>query len=100
MFFSQAMEIEDALNYDEPPDWFLSVRHYLGEVLVESGKPDQARSVYLEDLNNFPENGWALHGLMVASRELGDEEMMNEYNKRFFKAWEHGDIGLSVSEAL
>jgi hypothetical protein len=33
-----AMAVEDQLKYQEPPDWFFSVRHNLGAVLIESGK--------------------------------------------------------------
>jgi tetratricopeptide (TPR) repeat protein len=95
-----AVAIEDNLNYDEPPDWFLSVRHHLGEALIRAGKADEARRVYERDLEVFPENGWALHGLMISHRDLGNEEEMNSYNERFFRAWEHADIGLSVSKAL
>src|SRR5690606_10836591 len=61
--FKKAIEIEEALNYTEPPDWFFSVRHSLGHWLNVAGKYAQAESIYLEDLENFPSNGWALAGL-------------------------------------
>ncbi len=98
--FRDAVTIEDGLNYDEPPDWFLSVRHHLGEALIRAANPAEARKVFERDLEIFPENGWALHGLMISHRDLGNEEEMNSYNERYFKAWEHADIGLSVSKAL
>jgi tetratricopeptide (TPR) repeat protein len=58
-----AVEIEDSLTYNEPPDWFFPVRHSLGAVLIEAGRPADAERVYRTDLETFPENGWSLFGL-------------------------------------
>ena len=33
----KAVEAEDALNYDEPPNWFFPVRELLGSVLMQNG---------------------------------------------------------------
>jgi len=32
VLLKEAVVIEDGLNYNEPPDWFFSVRHHLGAV--------------------------------------------------------------------
>lgn len=64
--FYSAISIEDNLNYNEPPDWFFSVRHHLGQVLLEEGKYKEAEEIYVQDLTNHPENGWALIGLYTA----------------------------------
>ena len=34
---AEAIVIEDGLNYNEPPDWFFSVRHILGNLYLETG---------------------------------------------------------------
>ena len=57
------MRLEDALIYTEPPDWHAPVRHWLGAVLLEAGRPAEAEVVYWEDLKRNRENGWALFGL-------------------------------------
>ncbi|MEO5907254.1 MAG: hypothetical protein ABIQ11_11040 [Saprospiraceae bacterium] len=62
----EAIAIEDQLAYQEPPDWFFSVRHHLGAVLLDAKKADEAIKVYEEDLITFPKNGWALSGLKKA----------------------------------
>ena len=41
---------EDELRYDEPPDWFVPVRHALGATLLKAGQPAEAEAVYREDL--------------------------------------------------
>ena len=62
----QAIKIEDNLNYNEPPDWFFSVRHNLGSIQIEAKKYNDAIQTFQEDLKTFPKNGWALHGLKKA----------------------------------
>ena len=57
---TQALEAEDRLAYNEPPDWFIPVRHVLGAVLLKAGRAEEAETVYRDDLRRNPENGWAL----------------------------------------
>jgi tetratricopeptide (TPR) repeat protein len=97
---TSAMAVEDELKYQEPPDWFFSVRHNLGAVLIESGDYRQAISVYQEDLIKYPENGWALIGLMEASQKLGEQEDYQQYKSRFENAWKHADIQIASSRIL
>ena len=61
--FKKAIAMEDALNYQEPPDWFFSIRHELGDVLTDASKYQDAIKTYSEDLTWWPKNGWALSGL-------------------------------------
>ncbi len=59
----EAVEIEDKLNYNEPPDWFFSVRHHLGAAMIRAGKYNEAEKIYRQDLQTWKSNGWALMGL-------------------------------------
>lgn len=59
----EAVAIEDNLNYNEPPDWFFSVRHYLGDALLNDKKFNEAEEVFREDLRIWENNIWALEGL-------------------------------------
>ncbi len=77
----EAIVKEDALNYDEPPDWFFSVRHHLGAVLIEAGKSQEAIKIYEADLQNYRNNGWALKGLMNAYEKLGNKKKLEETKK-------------------
>ncbi len=45
-----AVEIQDSLKYDEPPDWFYPVRESLGAVLLLNGNAVEAEKVFQEDL--------------------------------------------------
>ena len=60
---NEAVTIEDNLNYNEPPDWFFSVRHHLGAALIRIKKYTEAEKVYRQDLLTWKKNGWALIGL-------------------------------------
>ena len=64
--FKGAVELEDAMPYTEPAFWFYPTRHTLGAALLSAGRLAEAIEVFLQDLKNWPDNGWALHGLAVA----------------------------------
>ena len=66
LHFDRAIRYEDALIYQEPPDWHAPVRQNLGAVLLEAGRPDEAEAVYWEDLKKNPDNVWSLGGLAQA----------------------------------
>jgi len=94
----QAVALEDQLNYNEPPDWFFSVRHHLGAVLLSNNQPDEAIKVYLEDLARFPKNGWALSGLKQAYLNSRQSVKEDETEARFKEAWAHADVKLKGSK--
>jgi tetratricopeptide (TPR) repeat protein len=98
--FKQAIAIEDNLNYDEPPDWFFSIRHHLGAALLEAGKYKEAEKIYLEDLNGYKENGWALIGLYQSLQKQGKTAEAQAAKARFDKAWKYADVQIQSSESL
>lgn len=59
----KAVSIEDQLNYNEPPDWFFSVRHHLGALYYSMKEYQKAENIYQTDLKKWKKNGWALIGL-------------------------------------
>ena len=97
ILLKEAVAIEDALNYNEPPDWFFSVRHHLGAVQLEAEQYQDAVDTYKQDLKNLPKNGWALKGLSLAYSKLGDLTNQEETENRFNKVWKTADIELKSS---
>jgi tetratricopeptide (TPR) repeat protein len=93
----EAIDIEDALNYNEPPDWFFSVRHNLGAIQLDAGQYMEAIKTYNQDLNNLPKNGWALKGLSVAYLKAGDLAKQKETESRFKESWSTSDFELKSS---
>lgn len=93
----KAVSIEDKLNYNEPPDWFFSVRHHLGAVQIEAKKYQAAILTYEKDLNQFPKNGWAQHGLKLAYKKLGHLDLAKEMEKSIIKSWSAADVKITTS---
>lgn len=100
VFLKEAVAKEDALNYNEPADWFFSVRHHLGAVLIDAGKYAEAIKVYEQDLKTYPENGWVLKGLMNAYSKTGDKKNYEKVKQRFDEAWKFADIKIASSRIL
>ncbi len=94
----EAIIIEDNLNYNEPPDWFFSVRHHLGAIQIAAKKYNDAVATYNEDLVRLPKNGWALHGLQSAYEKLNANEKAVETAKLLENVWSTADITLSASK--
>jgi tetratricopeptide (TPR) repeat protein len=67
-----AVRRQDALPYNEPPDWYYPVRESLGEELLKAGKPADAEKVYRGDLARTPDNPRSLRGLSIALRAEGE----------------------------
>jgi tetratricopeptide (TPR) repeat protein len=66
--FREALKIEDAGLYFEPPKWYYPIRQSLGAALLKAGRNAEAEAVYREDLKRFPENGWSCSGSRPRSR--------------------------------
>jgi tetratricopeptide (TPR) repeat protein len=63
-YLRDAVDLQDALNYDEPWGKMQPIRHALGGLLFEQGHLEEAEKVFREDLKRHPRNPWALNGLI------------------------------------
>jgi tetratricopeptide (TPR) repeat protein len=97
LHLDRAIRYEDALIYQEPPDWHAPVRQTLGAVLIEAGRADEAEVVYWEDLKKNPENGWSLHGLALALKAQGKPEDAARVEERLRRAWKDADVRLTTA---
>ncbi|MDQ6470807.1 hypothetical protein RB619_09160 [Flavobacterium sp. LHD-80] len=100
VLLNKAVAIEDRLNYNEPPDWFFSVRHYLGAVLIKSGKYKEAEKIYLQDLETLPKNGWALIGLYNALQQQKKEKEALKIKTAFDNSWQFADAKIKSSSTI
>lgn len=83
----RAVRLEDGLRYNEPPDWYFPVRQFLGAMLLDAGRPNEAEVVYAADLRRNSENGYSLYGLSAALAEQGKNAEAALVKNRFEKAW-------------
>ena len=95
--FEEAVRMQDALNFNEPPDWSQSMRLYLGAALLKDGRAKDAERVYREELQYLHDNGWALFGLCQSVRAQGRTAEVKEIRERFDRAWKNADVVLSAS---
>lgn len=92
----QAIKIQDSLKYNEPSDWFFSIREYLGAVLYKNQKYDEALEVFREDLNKHPRNGRSLFGLKKTLETLNKRDDLYWINQSYDKAWKYSDMDLNM----
>lgn len=93
----RASEMQDSLQYDEPPQWNMTARQSLGAVLLGAGRAAEAEAVYRQDLKRLPENGWSLRGLADALRAQGKQADADAAEARFKKTWAGSDVNLTSS---
>ena len=103
-----AIELEDALPYDEPWGWIQPVRHALGALSLEQGRVEQAEQAYREDLGLagdlpraciHPNNIWSLKGLdeCLRRRGAGDTAEAKMVRQRLELAAARSDLPVGAS---
>jgi tetratricopeptide (TPR) repeat protein len=94
----EAIKLEDALKYDEPPGWLIPIRHSLGATLMQNGRYAEAEQVYREDLARLPDNGWSLYGLAESlSAQKKDIAEAKATRAKFKKLWAKADTKITSS---
>ena len=94
----KAIEAEDAVSYNEPPDWDLPVRELLGAILLVKGEDIEAEKVFRAELARHPRNGRALFGLSESLKRQGKDSSAQAAQKEFRKAWEMADTELRPAD--
>ena len=89
---TDAVRMQDALGYDEPPIWYYPVRESLGAQLLASGQAQEAEAVYREDLKINPGNPRSLYGLAQCLAAEGKTAEAAKVEQRFTRGWSHADI--------
>uniref|UniRef100_A0A7S0RGC8 KIF-binding protein n=1 Tax=Pyramimonas obovata TaxID=1411642 RepID=A0A7S0RGC8_9CHLO len=105
-FVKEAVLLEDALSYMEPPYVLQPVRQCLGKLLLDLGRLPEAEEAYRADLRTFPENGWSLLGLYhsilfqeedATTKSDTRQEEVADLKRRTEAAWDHADLLIDSS---
>lgn len=91
VILKKAVAAEDHLIYNEPRDWPIPARHFLGDVLLKAGNFKQAITVLNNDLTINPKNGWALTGLQIAYQNTKNDGALFNVNQQLLSAWKIKD---------
>jgi tetratricopeptide (TPR) repeat protein len=87
---------EDALSYDEPPDWFYPTRESLGAALMRAKQYANAEEIFRADLARNPKNGRSLYGLWQ-SLLMQKKESAAAAEKDYRAAWSKADVMLDLA---
>ena len=96
-FFEHAVLAEDGLIYNEPRDWLIPSRQYLGNVLLNTGKFNEAIAVYKKDLFINPYNGWSLTGMANVYQKMNNSTAAAMAKKQLRSAWITKDVEIEAS---
>ncbi len=92
--FDKAVNTESNMTYNEPRDWMLNPKHYLGNALLKGGDAAKAAKVFMNDLQYNNENGWALYGLYMAQRQQKNPAATATF-ARYLKAFNKAAVKLT-----
>jgi tetratricopeptide (TPR) repeat protein len=105
-YLRRAIELSDALPYDEPWGWMQPPRHAYGALLLEQGHVEQAAAVYAADLGidgtlgrpcQHPGNVWSLHGYHECLQRLGRTVEAASIAQQLEAAKAHTDVAIRAS---
>jgi hypothetical protein len=94
----RAVELQDALTYDEPPAWYYPLRESLGAAQLLSGDAASAESTFREGLSRSPKNGRMLFGLRESLKAQQKSEAAAWVEREFQSAWKGADLELRLSD--
>jgi tetratricopeptide (TPR) repeat protein len=94
----RAAELQDRLNYMEPPEWFYPIRESLGGALLRAGHYGEAEAVFREDLEIHPRDGRSLFGLLEALHKEQKTTDSDWVQREFNEAWKYSSMRLQVPD--
>jgi tetratricopeptide (TPR) repeat protein len=94
----KAIEIQDTLIYDEPPDWYYPIRESLGAALVRAGRAAEGESVFREALRRSPRNGRILFGLIESMKAQGKSEGLEQLQRELAAVWSKDAVKLTLGD--
>ena len=96
--WQRAVELQDALVYDEPPAWYYPIRESLGAALLRAGKRAEAEAVFREGLRRSPRNGRMLFGLLESLKAQNKTEAVAWVTKEYESAWKGAEVRLRIDD--
>jgi tetratricopeptide (TPR) repeat protein len=88
---TDAVRMQDALVYEEPPIWYFPLRESVGAQLLAMGRTQDAETVYREDLRINPGNPRSLYGLAQCLSAEGKAAEAAKTREQFRNTWRYAD---------
>jgi hypothetical protein len=96
--WQRAVALQDAMVYDEPPDWYYPLRESLGGALLRAGQSSDAEMVFREGLRRSPHNGRILFGLLESLKAQNKMDSAFWIEREFELAWKKADTKLRIED--
>lgn len=94
--WQKAVELQDALVYDEPPGWYYPIRESLGAALLLNGDAAHAETVFRGGLRRSPNNGRMLFGLLESLKAQNKDTTWIQ--AEFDAAWKGASLALRLRD--
>ncbi|WP_256667548.1 hypothetical protein [Pseudomonas sp. Fl5BN2] len=88
----KAVEVQDALAYNEPPDWYYTLRESLGYALLAQKRYAEAEQVFREDLAGNRLSGRSLNGLKLSLKSQPDKSVPALLDEQLQTAWRNATV--------
>ncbi|MDU9393957.1 hypothetical protein [Pseudomonas sp. zfem002] len=90
--WGKAVEVQDGLWYNEPPDWYYTVRESLGYALLAQGEAEKAERVFTQDLSENRLSGRSLNGLKLSLEAQKGKVVSAELEQKLQQAWRNATV--------
>jgi hypothetical protein len=94
--WQKAVQLQDALVYEEPPAWYYPLRESLGAALIRAGRAPEAETVLREGVRKSPKNGRMLFALVESLKKQNKTEAAADVQRELDAAWQKADVKLSL----
>jgi tetratricopeptide (TPR) repeat protein len=94
----RAVELEKAIQYDEPPAWFYPVRQSLAAALLRNGQPKEAEAVFRETIAKHSRDGRLLFGLWQSLKAQKRDTEAALVEQQFDAAWKNATVRLRIED--
>jgi tetratricopeptide (TPR) repeat protein len=91
-----AVALQDADGYSEPPSFWYPVRETLGGAYFRAGRYAEAERTFRDDLARNPDNPRSLFGLARTLEREGRGAEAGAAQARFARAWQNADVMLDM----
>jgi len=90
--WQRAVAVEDSLYYDEPRNWYYTLRESLGYAYLAQGQYENAERTFVEDLANNRLSGRSLYGLRLSLEQQPGKTVPPLLEQQFANAWRNATV--------
>ena len=90
--WQKAVAVQDALDYNEPPDWYYTLRESLGYAYLAQAQYQDAERAFREDLADNRLSGRSLFGLARSLEHQPGKTVPAWLEQQFAQAWRNATV--------